>query len=1169
MLRTVSCSASLSSSSPFFRFFRHFPRSSTAALHGPCRNFRRISSPSAAGRRVLLRRGLRVPSTAGRQFSRLSVRAVATQPAPSYPDVSQDEAEKLGFEKVSEEFISECKSKATLFKHKKTGCEVMSVSNEDENKVFGIVLRTPPKDSTGIPHILEHSVLCGSRKYPLKEPFVELLKGSLHTFLNAFTYPDRTCYPVASTNTKDFYNLVDVYLDAVFFPKCVEDVHTFQQEGWHYELNDPSEDISYKGVVFNEMKGVYSQPDNILGRIAQQWIITFVCAVGVELTYQLDSEGEFSPNLVLDLMNQLIYVAIVDVKPIFLENGVWTLPENLAISPDNTYGVDSGGDPKDIPKLTFEEFQEFHRKYYHPSNARIWFYGDDDPVHRLRVLSEYLDMFEASPSRESSKIETQKLFSEPIRIVEKYPAGRDGDLKKKNMVCVNWLLSEKPLDLQTQLALGFLDHLMLGTPASPLRKILLESGLGEALVSSGMSDELLQPQFSVGMKGVSQDNVKKVEELIMDTLKKLAEEGFDSDAVEASMNTIEFSLRENNTGSFPRGLSLMLQSIAKWIYDMDPFEPLKYTEPLKALKARIAEEGSKAVFSPLIEQFILNNSHRVTIEMQPDPEKASQEEAEEKSILEKVKAGMTEEDLAELARATEELRLKQETPDPPEALRCVPSLNLSDIPKEPTYVPTEVGDINGVKVLRHDLFTNDIVYAEVVFDMGSLKHELLPLVPLFCQSLMEMGTKDLSFVQLNQLIGRKTGGISVYPLTSSVRGKAEPCSKFVVRGKSMAGRAEDLFNLLSVAWPCSLGCLSHLISECLLWDAPNMFLSSLLSTGLCYTTTLTEMDSINRVIDELLVARGSVYRPAANRLRGSGHGIAAARMDAMLNVAGWMSEQMGGLSYLEFLHTLEKKVDEDWEGISSSLEEIRRSLLARNGCIVNMTADGKSLTNIEKSVEKFLNLLPENPSGGLVTWDGRLPLRNEAIVIPTQVNYVGKAGNIYSTGYELDGSAYVISKHISNTWLWDRVRVSGGAYGGFCDFDSHSGVFSFLSYRDPNLLKTLDIYDGTGDFLRGLDVDQETLTKAIIGTIGDVDSYQLPDAKGYSSLMRHLLGVTDEERQRKREEILTTSLKDFKEFAEAIDVVREKGVAVAVASAEDIDAANQARSNFFEVKKAL
>ncbi|AAG13049.1 Putative zinc metalloprotease [Arabidopsis thaliana] len=1075
MLRSLTCSSTITSTSLFFRSFRQLPRSylspssSTTVVGASGRNIRRLSTLEAAGRRLFLRRGLKLLSAASRglngQFSRLSIRAVATQSAPSsYP--GQDEAEKLGFEKVSEEFISECKSKAVLFKHKKTGCEVMSVSNDDENKVFGIVFRTPPKDSTGIPHILEHSVLCGSRKYPMKEPFVELLKGSLHTFLNAFTYPDRTCYPVASTNKKDFYNLVDVYLDAVFFPKCVDDVHTFQQEGWHYELNDPSEDISYKGVVFNEMKGVYSQPDNILGRVTQQ--------------------------------------------------------------AKNTYGVDSGGDPKDIPKLTFEKFKEFHRQYYHPSNARIWFYGDDDPVHRLRVLSEYLDMFDASPARDSSKVEPQKLFSRPRRIVEKYPAGEDGDLKKKHMVCLNWLLSDKPLDLQTQLALGFLDHLMLGTPASPLRKILLESGLGEALVNSGMEDELLQPQFSIGLKGVSDDNVQKVEELVMNTLRKLADEGFDTDAVEASMNTIEFSLRENNTGSSPRGLSLMLQSIAKWIYDMDPFEPLKYEEPLKSLKARIAEKGSKSVFSPLIEEYILNNPHCVTIEMQPDPEKASLEEAEEKSILEKVKASMTEEDLTELARATEELRLKQETPDPPDALKCVPSLNLSDIPKEPIYVPTEVGDINGVKVLRNDLFTNNILYTEVVFDMGSVKHELLQLIPLFCQSLLEMGTQDLTFVQLNQLIGRKTGGISVYPLTSSVYGRDDPCSKIIVRGKSMVGRAEDLFNLMN----------------CVLQEV-----------------RFTDQQRFKQFVSQ---SRARME----NRLRGSGQGIAAARMDAMLNVAGWMSEQMGGLSYLEFLHTLEQKVDQDWEGISSSLEEIRRSFLSRNGCIVNMTADGKSLTNTEKYVGKFLDLLPENPSGELVTWDARLPLRNEAIVIPTQVNYVGKAGNIYSSGYKLDGSSYVISKHISNTWLWDRVRVSGGAYGGSCDFDSHSGVFSFLSYRDPNLLKTLDIYDGTGDFLRGLDVDEDTLTKAIIGTIGDVDSYQLPDAKGYTSLLRHLLNVTDEERQIRREEILSTSLKDFKEFAEAIDSVSDKGVAVAVASQEDIDAANRERSNFFEVKKA-
>ncbi|CAA7400901.1 unnamed protein product [Spirodela intermedia] len=1074
LLRSFSCSTTAGRTLIFGgrarcdrSFPAHFKQRQQFHQHRQLRH--PLSQPSAALRRRWAGAGA---SPGLRRAFSFSPQAVSTSPTQASPgaDESSNIAEKLGFKKISEEVIDECKSTAVLYKHLKTGAEIMSVINDDENKVFGIVFRTPPKDSTGIPHILEHSVLCGSRKYPLKEPFVELLKGSLHTFLNAFTYPDRTCYPVASTNIKDFYNLVDVYLDAVFFPKCVEDFHTFQQEGWHYELNDPSEEISFKGVVFNEMKGVYSQPDNILGRVCQQ-----------------------------------------------------------ALFPDNTYGVDSGGDPKVIPKLTFEEFKDFHRKYYHPSNAKIWFYGDDDPNERLRILSANLDQYDKSPVSNESRIEPQKLFSTPVRVMEKYPAGEGDDNKKKHMVCLNWLLSAETLDLETELAIGFLDHLLLGTPASPLRRILLESRLGDAIVGGGVGDELLQPQFSIGLKGVAEEDLQKVEELIMSTLKKLAAEGFDSEAVEASMNTIEFSLRENNTGSFPRGLSLMLRSIGKWIYDKDPFEPLKYEKPLQSLKARIAAEGSKTVFCPLIEKFILNNPHCVTVEMQPDPEIASQEEAAERQILENVKSSMTQEDLAELARATQELRLRQETPDSPEALKCVPSLSLDDIPRKPIQVPTEIAEVNGVKVLQHDLFTNDVLYAEVVFDLRHLKQDLLPLIPLFCQSLLEMGTKDLDFVQLNQLIGRKTGGISIYPFTSSVRGKAEPCSHVIVRGKAMGGRVEDLFNLI----------------RCILQDVQ-----------------FTDQQRFKQFVSQSKARMES-------RLRGSGHAIAAARMDAKLNAAGWISEQFGGISYLEFLQDLEKKVDKEWSEISSSLDAIRSCLLSREGCIVNMTADGKILTESRKYLAGFIDAIPSAPSPGATSWSSLLSPINEAIVVPTQVNYVGKAANIYESGYQLHGSSYVISKYIGNTWLWDRVRVSGGAYGGFCDFDTHSGVFSYLSYRDPNLLKTLDVYDATANFLRELELDDDTLTKAIIGTIGDVDSYQLPDAKGYSSLMRHLLGITEEERQIRREEILSTSVKHFREFADVIEVVKDKGIVVAVASADDVAKANEEKGGFFEVKKVL
>ncbi|KAL3690174.1 hypothetical protein R1sor_016483 [Riccia sorocarpa] len=1003
-------------------------------------------------------------------FSRGSVpQAVLSAPAPKL-GADPEVATKLGYEVISEQFLDEYNSTAILYRHQKTGAEVMSVSNSDENKVFGIVFRTPPKDSTGIPHILEHSVLCGSRKYPVKEPFVELLKGSLHTFLNAFTYPDRTCYPVASTNLKDFYNLIDVYLDAVFFPRCVNDVQTFQQEGWHYELNDPSEDITFKGVVFNEMKGVYSQPDNILGRASQQ-----------------------------------------------------------ALFPDNTYGVDSGGDPTVIPDLTFEQFQEFHRKFYHPSNARLWFYGDDDPNERLKVISEYLDSFEPSSSAKESEVAVQKLFGEPKRIIEKYAAGEGSETGKKHMVAINWVLSDEPLDLETELALGFLDHLMLGTPAAPLRKALMESGLGESIVGGGIEDELRQPQFSIGLKGVAGEKTAEVEELVFKTLSRLVEEGFTAEAVEASINTIEFSLRENNTGSFPRGLSLMLRSMGKWLYGGDPFEPLRFAKPLEAFKERIAKEGVKGVFSPLIQRYILDNRHRVTIELQPDTEKGARDEAAEAEKLAKVKASMTPEDLAELARATEELRLKQETPDPPEALRVVPSLLLKDIPKEPISVPITVGQINGTTVLSHDIFTNDVLYTEVAFDMSTIKADLLPLMPLFCQSLLEMGTKDMDFVELSQLIGRKTGGISVFPFVSSVRGKEKPLSYLVIRGKAMASQTSDLFNLMRI-----------ILKE----------------------VQFNDKQRFKQFVSQRKSGMES-------RVVGGGHAVAATRMDGMLNIAGWVNEQMGGLSYLEFLRSLEKRVEEDWPAVSQSLEAIRTAVLGREGAVVNMTSDETILQRAEPHVSSFLDAFSKSTGDKTCTWNTRLSAVNEGLVIPTQVNYVGKAANLFDSGYKLDGSAYVINKYIGNTWLWERVRVSGGAYGGFCDFDTHSGVFSYLSYRDPNLLKTLDNYDGTVDFLKNLELDNDALTKAIIGTIGDVDSYQLPDAKGYSSMVRYLMGITEEERQQRREEILSTSVEDFRNFATNLEYVRDNGVVVAVASADDIAAANKAKPGFFEVKKVL
>ncbi|KAL3139941.1 hypothetical protein ABBQ38_004231 [Trebouxia sp. C0009 RCD-2024] len=991
----------------------------------------------------------------------VNAQAVAAPAAEPTVQVSTD---IHGFHLERQQWVAEYNSTVLLYRHEKTGAQVMSLLNKDENKTFGAVFRTPVENSKGIPHILEHSVLCGSKKYPIKEPFVELMKGSLNTFLNAFTYPDRTCYPVASTNLQDYYNLVDVYLDAVLQPRCVTDPQTFAQEGWHYELDDAKDDITRKGVVFNEMKGVYSSPDSVNQRAVQH-----------------------------------------------------------SLFPDNTYGEDSGGDPKVIPELTFEEFKDFHGRYYHPSNARFWFYGDDPADERLLLLSKYLDQFEARPV--DSTVHAQPLKQEVRKVVEHYAAGEgQGEDAPKAFVSVNWLLAEEHVDLETELAWDFLDYLMLGTSAAPLRRALTESGLGESIIGGGLSGELRQPTFSLGLKGVDPANAQKVEELVLSELEKLKTSGFTSTAVEAALNSIEFDLRENNTGSFPRGLSLMLRSMSSWIYDKDPFQPLQWTDALEHFKGRIA--SGEDVFGPLIEKYLLSNKHRVTVELLPDQHLAAKEDEAEKAELAAFKKKLVDSELQEVIRSTQELKERQETPDTPEALACVPTLLISDIPKEASSIPTALEESQGVTLLNHDLFTNDILYMEVALDMRPLPTELLPLMPLFCRSLTQMGTQKEDFVTLTERIGRKTGGLSFSPFTAHKRGQAEPQAYLVVRGKVTASKAPDMLDLMR---------------------------------DVLLTARLDDKERFKQMVLETKSGlEGAVI--------GGGHSIAAARLDAQRSVAGWVSEQMGGLSYLFYIRDLANRIDSDWEGVKADLHRIRDILLQRRGALVNLTADDHTLSSVRPHLDDFLSSLPAE-SAQPTSWGQMLQPCNEAITVPTQVNYVGKAANLYEdAGYNLHGSAYVINKYLGTTWLWDRVRVSGGAYGGFSDFDSHSGMFTYLSYRDPNLLKTVDNYDGTVEFLRKLELDNDSLTKSIIGTIGDVDSYQLPDSKGRTAFMRHILSISDAERQERREQILGTSLKDFRDFADVLECVRgDKARVVAVTSSSRANEVNDTeRPGFFD-----
>jgi Zn-dependent M16 (insulinase) family peptidase len=970
-----------------------------------------------------------------------------------------------GFELLRDEYIEELNTRARIWRHAKSGARLLSLENDDENKVFGITFRTPPADSTGLPHILEHSVLGGSEKYPLKEPFIELVKGSLNTFLNAMTFPDKTAYPVASTNLKDFYNLIDVYLDAVFHPLLTP--HHLQQEGWHYELETAAAPLVYKGVVFNEMKGAYSSPDSVLFRHSQH-----------------------------------------------------------SLFPDNTYGFDSGGDPAVIPDLTYEQFKAFHETYYHPSNAFIFFYGDDDPEERLEILNEYLNDYSAQPT--DSAVTLQQSFAGPQRLTFPYSVdsadGADANGQLKAYVMMNWVLPEFE-DPALTMGLTVLSYALVETPASPLRKALIDSGLGEDVIGGGLATYTRQMTFSAGLKGVDPANTGRVEALILETLERLAAEGFEDDMVEAAMNTIEFTLRENNTGRYPRGLSLMVRSLDTWLHDRDPLLPLAYEAPLNATKERLAADAG--YLQTLIQRYLLDNNHRTTVILEPDAEHARRLEAAEKERLAQAQSAMNQDDLQAVVENTLELKRRQGTPDPPEEVAKLPRLMLADLDREHKPIPLEVGELAGSKVLYHDLFTNGIVYLDVGFDLQGLPQEYLPYVPLLGRAFVDMGTEREDFVKLNQRIGRKTGGIWPTTLTSALQGSDEIATWLFLRAKATTGQVEEMLAILQ---------------------------------DVLLMVQLDNQERFRQIVLETKAGEEAGLIPG-------GHGVVNGRLRAHFNTADWVSEQMGGIEYLLFLRRLAEEIESDWPAVVERLEAVRRLLVRRPNMITNVTLDQDNYTAFAPQLAGFLSALPME-TAGKSTWTLPDMPENEGLSIPAQVNYVGKGANLYELGYTLHGSISVIANHLRTSYLWEKIRVQGGAYGGFCAFDRKSGVFSYLSYRDPNLVETLTSYDGTPDFLRRLEVSDDDLTRSIIGAIGAIDAYLLPDAKGFTSLTRYLTGDSDETLQQYRDEVLATTAADFHQLADALDAVRDQGQVVVMGSPDALAAANQQRG-WLQITKVL
>lgn len=952
------------------------------------------------------------------------------------------------FSLIKEQNIKEINSLARLWKHDRLGAELLSLVSEDDNKVFGVSFRTPVDDSTGVPHILEHAVLCGSRSYQVKDPFVLLLKGSLQTFLNAMTYPDKTCYPVASANLKDFYNLVDVYLDATFFPLISEEA--FRQEGWRVELDSPEAAPSIQGVVYNEMKGVYSSPDSLLDSLSM-----------------------------------------------------------ASLFPDTEYGLESGGDPEHIPDLSYATFREFHQNYYHPSNARFFFSGNDPEEERLAMISRKLEGF--APSGPAGPVQRQKPLTGPIFVRRPYAASDAPDESGACHFTVNWLLPEV-LDQHLVMSLSMLEHILIGLPASPLRKALIESGLGEDLSGVGLETELRQMFFSIGLKGIQENALDPAKEIIFQTLNDLHAQGINREAIEAAINSIEFDLRENNTGSTPRGLMFMLTALAGWLHGADPIEQLSFEADLAAIK----QEAANGLFEDLIKKHFIDNLSRSTVLIYPDQDLAETKLAREKDLLERLMGPDTPEKRRDLVRQTSILKESQQTPDAPENVAAIPHLSIGDLERTEKSVPSEETSLAGAEALYHVLPTSGLVYLDLGFNLKAVPAAMLPLTVTLGQTLVQMGTDKESYEELGLRIARKTGGISPQVFISPTFKGPEPEAWLFVRGKATRDNLpymlDILRDMLTLGQPDDQDRLSQIVLQ-----EKSQFEEGIIPTG---------------------------HRQVARRIR------------SRLDPAGHLEESLLGLEQIFYLRTLSGQVDSDWDNLLANIKLMRAKLFTRDNMIVNITAEADGQASILKNLETFCLDIPAAEKNALAwtSWPAPKRLEREWLKIAAAVNYVGAGLDLSKAMSETNGSIQAITRLVSTGWLWEQVRMLGGAYGAFCSFDRAARTLVFASYRDPNIERTLQVFKDTAGHLAGLKLSEEDLTRAVVGAMGGWDPYLLPDARGFAALIKRLTGDSPLLRQQVRDQLMSTAQSHFREFGDLLSACQGQELSAVISGSAPLDA---------------
>lgn len=938
------------------------------------------------------------------------------------------------YEILDEHRVEDVQSDGFILRHKKSGARIAVLSNNDDNKVFYIGFRTPPEDETGVPHIIEHTTLCGSKKFPVKDPFIELAKGSLNTFLNAMTYPDKTVYPVASCNDQDFKNLMDVYLDAVFNPNITKYEEIFKQEGWHYELTGKDDELKINGVVYNEMKGAYSSPDEVL--------------------------------------SSQIY---------------------RSLFPDNTYSKDSGGNPEYIPKLTYEAYLDFYHKYYHPSNSYIYLYGDMDVVERLEWLDkEYLSLYDYK--KVNSEINKQPAFDEIKNVEAQYSITMDDSQENKTYLSYNRVVGDS-LDEMLYQAFDVLDYALVSSPGAPVKQALIDAGIGDDVYGS-YDAGILQPVFSFVAKNANASQADEFESIIENTLKEVIKTGINKEALLAGINSSEFKFREADFGQFPKGLLFGLNCLDSWLFD--DIKPFIHLECLGTF-AKLRKAVDTDYFEKLIQEYLLDNTHGSSVTVKPKRGLGNEREEALAKELSDYKASLSDEEIKKLIEDTEHLKKYQEEPSSDEDLRKLPMLTRADMKKNAMPFSNIEDELLDVKVVRHDIESNGIDYISFLFDAGDFAQSELGYLGFFTNALGLVSTEKYSYTDLANATNIYTGGISTGTASHpDIKDRNNFVFKFEVKLKVLEKNLDKALELME-----------------------QMLLSS----------DFTDTKRLGELVAQIKA------RLQAN-LSSSGHLVAAMRSMSSFSRYALYQDELKGVAFYRSICCIEKELSESPKSVSDKLAAIAKKLFARNRMLISFTGNNEAYGNAKPSLEKVIAGFNKMSAVGNQA-EVHFNTAKEAFIDASQIQYVAKTGDFICEGYEYTGALRLLRIILSYDYLWINVRVKGGAYGCMNTF-LRSGESYFVSYRDPNLSDTLDVYDRIPEYIKNFSPDERDMTKYIIGTFSALDTPMNPEAKGSRSLSAYLEGITYEQIQKERNEILNAQPEDIRRLADLVEAVLKK-----------------------------